>query len=373
MTVEHAQRAHAKLSASGSAMWLNCPGSIKANTGLVDKGSAFAAEGTAAHELAEMCLNNDEHPSAYLGQNINGFEVDVDMVDYIGGYVEYVRSINGEHHYEQRVDFSRWVKDGFGTADAIVLDGKTLHCIDLKYGKGVAVDAENNSQGMLYGLGAYESFSVFEDDFDTIKIHIYQPRIHNFSEWAISLKDLLAWGDWVNERADLALSDNAPRVPGEKQCKWCKAKATCKALADYTNTLITAEFDDLTPSVDADKLNDDQLANVLAHKSLITEWLNAVEHHALEKLEQGEKVPGFKLVAGRSIRKWSDNAETILTEQLGDQAYNKKLIGIGDAEKLIGKKELEQMAITIKPEGKPTIVPESDKRKPLQNITEMFE
>jgi hypothetical protein len=162
-------------------------------------------------------------------------------------------------------------------------------------------------------------------------------------------------------------------VPGEKQCKWCKAKATCKALADYTNTLITAEFDDLTPSVGADKLNDEQLANVLAHKSLITEWLNAVEHHAIEKLEQGEKVTGFKLVAGRSVRKWTDNAETILSEKLGEQAYNKKLIGIGDAEKIIGKKQLEEMAITIKPEGAPTIVPESDKRKPLQNIKEMFE
>lgn len=373
MTVEHSQRAHAKLSASGSAMWINCPGSIKANSGLVDKGSAFAAEGTAAHELAEICLNKAEHPSTYLGQSINGFEVDSDMVEHIGGYVEYVRSINGEHHYEQRVDFSNWVKDGFGTADAIVLDGKTLHCIDLKFGRGVAVDAENNSQGMLYGLGAYESFSVFEDDFNTVKIHIYQPRIHNFSEWEISIKDLLAWGEWVKERAQLALSDNAPRVPGEKQCKWCKAKATCKALADYTNTLITAEFDDLTPSVDADKLNDDQLANVLAHKSLIIEWLNSVEHHALEKLEQGEKVPGFKLVAGRSIRKWSDNAEQILADQLGEKTYSKKLIGIGDAEKLIGKKQLEEMAITIKPEGKPTIVPESDKRKPLSNVSEMFD
>lgn len=373
MSIEHSSRAHAKLSASGSAMWINCPGSIKANEGLVDKGSVFAAEGTAAHELAEMCLVNETNPSDYLGQKINGFEVDNEMVEHISGYVNYVRSINGQHHYEQRVDFSNWVKDGFGTSDAIVLDGKTLHCIDLKYGRGVAVDAEKNSQGLLYGLGAYESFSVFEDDFDTVKIHIYQPRIHNYSDWEISVMDLLAWGDWVKERAQLALSDNAPRLPGEKQCKWCKAKATCKALADYTNELITAEFDDLTPSADADKLTDEQLANVLAHKSLITEWLNAVEHHALEKLEHGEKVPGFKLVAGRSIRKWSDNAESVLAEKLGDNAYTKKLIGIGDAEKLVGKKQLAELDITIKPDGKPTIVPESDKRKPLENIKEMFD
>ena len=373
MTIEHSNRAHAKLSASGSAMWINCPGSIKANAGLVDKGSAFAAEGTAAHELAEMCLTKENNPSDYQLQNINGFEVDNEMVEHISGYVNYVRSINGEHHYEQRVDFSQWVKDGFGTSDAIVLDGKTLHCIDLKYGRGVAVDAENNTQGLLYGLGAYESFSVFEDDFDTVKIHIYQPRIHNYSDWEISIKDLLAWGEWVKDRAQLALSDNAPRVPGEKQCKWCKAKFGCKALADYTNELITAEFEDLTPSCDADKLNDDQIANVLAHKLLITEWLNAVEQYAFDKLERGEPVPGYKLVAGRSIRKWSDNAEQTLADQLGDKAYSKKLIGIGDAEKLIGKKQLEQMAITIKPEGKPTIVPESDKRKPLSNVSEMFE
>ena len=373
MDVNHAQRAHAKLSASGSAMWINCPGSIKANDGLVDKGSIFAAEGTAAHELAEICLSNDTSAHDYVGDIISGFEVTNDMADHVQSYVDYVRNISGEHHYEVRVDFSKYVPGGFGTSDAVVLDGDTIHCIDLKFGRGVPVYAEQNSQGLLYALGAYEMFNVFGDDFKRVKIHIIQPRIGNYSDWELSIDELLKWGEFVSERAQLALSDNPERVAGEKQCKWCKAKATCKALSDYTNKIITAEFEDLTPTKDANQLDDDQVAEVLAHKSLITEWLNAVEQHAFDKLERGESVKGFKLVAGRSVRKWSDNAEQVLAEQLGDQAYDKKLIGIGAAEKIIGKKQLADLDITVKPDGKPTIVPETDKRQALDNVADCFD
>ena len=369
--------AHAKLSASGSARWLNCPGSVEAEKDFKDTGSSFAQEGTAAHELADLCLTSGDSPEKYIGQQIESVEVNADMAEYIAGYISYVKSFEGEHFYESRVDFSPWVPEGFGTSDAIVIQTKVVHIIDLKYGKGVSVDAENNSQGMLYALGVYNDYGYLFDDVSEFVIHIYQPRTNNFSVWTISVDDLLKWGEWVKLQADLALTKDADRSPGDKQCQWCKAKATCPALSKYTQDIIMCEFDDLEDLDNPDKLTKPQLRLALENKKLIVGWLDAVEKHVSGILFDGGTFEGFKLVEGRSLRKWGDEdsaATAMLTLKKEEEVYKKSLISAAQAEKLLGKKNYSLISdFIIKPDGKPTLAPESDKRPSITNVIDMFE
>ena len=372
-------KAHAKLSASGSSQWLNCTGSIRASADVIDEGSSFAQEGTCAHEVGDLCLKNKQPASDYIGKVVEGVEVTEEMAEYVQGYVDYVLSFGGEQFYEEKVDFSNWVPEGFGTSDAIVMDevSNTLHVIDLKYGKGVVVDAENNTQGMLYALGAYSDFSLVYA-FDSVVIHIYQPRVSNFSTWEVSVKDLLEWADnVVRPKADEAMTDDAPRTPGAKQCQWCKVKATCPALYDHTNEVIVADFDTIEDTLPSPStLNDAQLRVVLDNKKLIESWLQAVEDHTRRTVESGESFSGYKLVAGRSLRKFRDldEAEAVLSELLGDDAYEHKLLTVAKAEKALGAKRKKEIGdLIIKPEGKPVLVPDSDKRASLTDCSDDFE
>ena len=358
--------AHAKLSASGSSRWLNCPGSVKAEENFPNKSSVFSDQGTVAHATSEKILEGAD-PSALLGTYpVDGIPIAVDqeMLDYVQIYVDYVRAIPGERMIEVRVDFSDWVPEGFGTSDAIVIDGNTMSIVDLKYGKGVAVYAENNSQAMLYALGAVADFGAIYD-IQTIKMVIVQPRLDNISEWEIDIQDLLKWGHWVSERAELALSDDAPRNPGEKQCQWCKAQATCPELLNLTHKAVGAQFDDMN---DVNSLTDEQLSFVLEHKKLIEAWLSAVEKLVEERLLAGNEFVGFKLVEGRSTRSWTDEGavESVLVEALGDAAYTKKLLSPAAAEKALGKAKSQLIKEYVnKPAGSPTLAHVSDKRPPI--------
>lgn len=370
--------AHAKLSASGSARWLNCTGSVKAEQGFKDSSSPTAEYGTCAHELADIVLSTGKDIESFLGETLNdapNVKVDQEMIDNVQGYVSFVQSFKGEQFYEVRLDYSHLVPGGFGTSDAVVIVDNVLHVIDLKMGKGVIVDADNNSQGMLYALGAIEEYGYLYD-FDKVAIHIYQPRVHNFSTWEIDINDLELFGAFVSKRAKEALSDNAPRTPGDKQCQWCKAKATCPALAKHTEQVISADFDDLDGLPLVDTLPDEKLSMILSNKKLIESWLKAVEDHISHALLEGGEFPGYKLVAGRSLRKWAneDEAQTQLIELLDDNAFEKKLLTVAKAEKALGakrKKEIENLI--IKPEGKPTLAPESDKRPSINNCSDDFE
>ena len=369
--------AHAKLGASNAHRWLYCVGSVKAEQGYKNESSPIAYEGTCAHELSELALIQGKEPSDWIGKPLvenPDWIVDDDMAHHVTTYTDYVRnaSIGADSiEYEQRVYYSDWVPEGFGTADAVILKGDTIHVCDLKYGKGVQVDAENNPQGMLYALGAYSEFG-FVSDFKTVVISIVQPRLDHISEWTISVKDLLKWAEWVSQRADVALSDEAERVPGEKQCRFCKAKGKCSALMKYTEDIIMSEFDDLDDMPSPDTMSDRQIRMVLSHKGLIEGWLSAVSDVVQERLESGAGFEGFKLVAGRSLRRWSneDEAEGVLIGLLGDKAHKRSLISPAQAEKAVPKAQRSALnEIIVKPTGKPMMAPESDKR-PAINVTD---
>jgi len=377
---------HATLGASNAVRWLACPGSVAAIEAMPigDTSSPFAIEGTAAHELSELTLRKNKQPQYWIGKALEEMPewvVDEEMANYVQVYTDYCRAIakNADEVFiEQTVSYEDWVPGGFGTNDfgALLIDEKRIKIADLKYGKGVQVDAENNPQAMLYALGTYAEYG-WVSEFDYIDIAIVQPRLNHISEWTISVKDLLKWAEWVSQRAEIALSKDAERVPGEKQCRFCEAKPKCKALMKYTEDIIMAEFDDLDDMPSPDTLTDAQLRKVLETKSLIEGWLSSVEALVRERLEGGESFDGFKLVEGRSLRKWANEqtaAET-LTEALGaDVAFKATLISPAQAEKALKKDERKLLDdIVVKPAGKPTLVPESDKRPAINLIEGDFE
>jgi len=365
--------AHAKLSASGAHRWMACPGSIKAEEGLPDRSSSFAEEGTIAHEITEKALR--------LGFNCDTICDRPDLA-YIAEpaqvYVDYVRSIPGKHRFvETRVDFSEWVPGGFGTADSIVIDEDTatMHIADLKFGKGVRVDAEHNPQAMLYALGAYNSFG-FLHEIKNVKISIVQPRIDNISEWEIGLEDLLKWGEIARSAAEETAKPTAKRVPGEKQCRFCKAKATCPALKTLTEQTLLMDFEAHDEPVAPNKLTDDQLSAALAARPVIEAWLNAVETVVKQRLSAGQTFPGWKLVEGRSNRTWIDEqtAGQELEWMLGDKAYVRKLITPTQAEKELGKAHKKQVeSLIFKPPGKPSLAKETDPRPSIAASVEDFD
>lgn len=359
---------HAKLSASASHRWLNCPGSVKASEGIKERGSNFAAdEGSAAHELSEIALNDGKSDCSYLiGETLpdnNAFTVTPEMARYVNEYLQLIRTIGGEQWYERRVDFSAWVPEGFGTSDCIAYKDGTLYVVDLKYGKGLAVDAYENTQGILYALGAYAEME-FSHDIKSVKIIIAQPRRESITEWEISVSELLKRGEWIEQRAQLALSDNAPKEPSEKACQWCPARAQCSTMLEKAHALIAKDFD-AAPS--PDKLPDERISEVLRAKKMIQGWLDAVEDYAREKAET-DGFPGFKLVAGRGSRDWSDEVEAQkeLSKLLGNDAFERKLLTVAKAEKLLDKAQRETLApIVVKRQGAPTLVLESDPRPPI--------
>lgn len=376
---------HAKLGASNAHRWLACPGSVAAEAALPtgDTSSIFAIEGTAAHELSELVLLSNKEPQDWIGKALDEMPdwiVDEEMANYVQVYTDYCRAIAkkaDETFIEQTVSYEDWVPQGFGTNDfgALLVNDRRIKIADLKYGKGVQVDAENNPQPMLYALGTYAEYG-WVGEFDYIDIAIVQPRLDHISEWSISVKDLLKWAEWVSQRAEIALSDDAERVPGEKQCRFCAVKPTCKALMKYTEDIIMAEFDDLDDMPSPDTLSDKDLRRVLEAKSMIEGWLGSVETVVRERLEAGETFEGFKLVEGRSLRKWAneDEATVTLKDLIGDDAFKVTLISPAQAEKALKKEQRSQLDdLIVKPAGKPTLVPEDDKRPAINLTDEDFE
>lgn len=361
---------HAKLSPSSSARWLACTGSVKAEQGYKNYSNKAASDGTAQHEVADLCLKSCGDAEYFIGKTIEGVLITDDMADTVQKYLDYVRAFENEHtelSAEQRVDFNHLVQGGFGTLDAAVIDYDKRVCniFDLKTGR-IFVDAENNTQGQLYALGLLNELE-FLDVVDTFVIHIVQPPSSNYSSWEISVDDLKVFGQYVERQAKIALSDNAPRTAGESQCMWCKAAPDCPTLFEHTQVVIGSDFDDL----DADVLSQEQKRLVLDNKVLIERFIQAIQDDVERTLLDGGKFDGYKLVEGRSNRKYTDTAETYLTDKLGDDAYKKTLISLTAAEKLVDRDELSEHL--YKPQGKPKLVPSSAKGIPLVDITDCFD
>ena len=358
--------AHASLGASNAHRWLACAGSVKAESGLPNTSSVFALEGTTAHDLAELTLTTSDTA-------LDLFE-DQEMAEFVRVYTDYVRSLSDTADLvliEQRVDYSDWVPKGFGTADAIVLNGDTLNVVDLKYGMGVQVYAQNNPQGMLYALGAYAEVNHIAE-IKKVVITIVQPRLDHISEWSISVEDLLRWAEYATQRAEATQEDDAPRNAGEKQCRFCKAKHNCGELFRHTEKILMTEFDNINGLPNVDNMTDEQMGSVIAAKALIDGWISAISTHVTDRLEAGAGFTGYKLVEGRSTRRWYDDesAQFRLRELMGaEKSVTTKVISPTQAQKILGAKRKNEIAeMIVKPSGKPTLVPDSDNRLAI-NVT----
>lgn len=385
MTVPHSERAHAKLSASGSSRWMACTPSAALESDFKDTTSFFAEEGTAAHELSEIFLLHEigEITKRTRTMRLNKFKKENEhysqsMEDYVQSYVDVVMERVNEAHastpdalvlVEQRLDFSDWVPEGFGTGDVLILADGQLEVVDLKYGKGVPVDAENNSQMRLYGLGAFDRYSMLFD-IDRVRMTIVQPRLDSISSETLSADELLAWADGeVKPKAEMAWNGEGEFAPGA-HCRFCKANATCRARAD--ENLKMAEFDFADPFL----LSHDEVASILAKADELQKWAKDVSEYALGQAEKhGIKFPGWKLVEGRSNRKYTDPeaiAELLILEKeyMPEFIYKpRELHTITALEKALGKKLFAETLADyiVKPPGKPTLVTESDKRPELSS------
>ena len=273
---------------------------------------------------------------------------------------------------EQRLDFSHIVPDGFGTGDALIVGDGTMTVIDLKYGKGVEVSAVGNPQMRLYALGALAQFGMIYN-VDRVRMVIFQPRLNNTSVDEISVEELITWGrEVVAPRAQLAIQGEGELNAGE-WCRFCRHAPQCPALAAQYLEPLPKESDEMTPAApDPETLTDDQIANIVAWSGEIKKWLSKVEKFALDEANNGHSYPGLKLVEGRSVRKYTDEEKVAAAvEKTGHDPYEKKLLGITAMTKMLGKKQFQDTlgGLVHKPAGKPTLVPESDKRPALQTAT----
>lgn len=382
--INHEKRSHALLSASGANRWINCPPSAR----LEEKEgprttTAYAQEGTLAHELSELYIRHDilksiddQFFSDSIDSIMNNSLFSEEMFDYAEQYANYcaeqfaaAQQVDNfsELRVEEKLDFTKYIPEGFGTSDCTIISDKNLEVIDFKYGKGIPVYAEWNKQLMLYGLGALLKYDL-EFDISSIKLTIVQPRLNNISSWSISVDDLITWANTVLiPAAKLAYEGKGDLNPGE-WCKFCMVRNRCRALYDQQIEITKHDFKN------PELLSDEELADILARMPKFTEWLNSIHEYALNLAVKNGKVwPGFKLVEGISRRKWLDEdkvAETIfekIPEATEDDIYEMKLKSISQIEKQFGKKVVSEMlsSVIVKPQGKPTLVPESDKRPSL--------
>ena len=378
--INHKERAHAKLSASGASRWATCPGSVQMEEGIPDKESIYAQEGTLAHEMSELKLKHYLDPKGFGKRKLNAAIkklkenelYQAEMESYTDTYVDFIKEkalsfpSNPYIEIEKRVDFSRWVDGGFGTCDCVLIHGSTLSIIDLKYGKGVPVSSEQNEQLILYALGAYDAFNLIYN-LDKIELNIVQPRINNFSTWEISLTELLLWGDYFKVQAEKALGGNGELVPSAKACKFCKARDICTARAE-NNLSLESEIK-LKPN----EIPKDKLYEYISRGEDIAKWVADLKAYALDMCLKGEDVKGLKAVAGRTSRSWTNQDEAInkLIEGGIDEAiiYDKVPLTLAKLEKALGKQQFTTLVgdLVVTSEGKPTLVFENDKRPAITN------
>jgi hypothetical protein len=366
---------------------VNCPPSARLEEKEADNSSSFAAEGTLAHELAEVDIRTRTFIGSRTEQNKLKKErsqlqkseyYSSDMDGYVETYVDYVleayhlakkKTKDAVLKVEERTDFSYLVPEGFGTSDANIIADDQLEIIDLKYGKGVKVDAIGNDQLRLYALGLLRKFQLIYD-IQEVKMTIVQPRLNHIDSEVLTVGELIDYSEAVIlPAAQKAWNGQGDQTPGE-WCKFCKVKAKCRALHDHNLALAASDF------ADPYTLSDTEIVEAYAQSSLLTDWVNALSNYMLKEALDGKKWPGYKLVEGRSVRKWADEQKAlkVLTKEFSlEEVTNTKIKGIGEIEKLLGREELATLNLTIKPQGKPTLAPEGDKRPEFNNAKTDFQ
>lgn len=365
---------HAVLSASSSHRWLECPPSAKLNAEIADKASEYAQQGSLAHELAEYKIKS------FLGGNVKDptdslTYFDQEMADCTDSYAEYVAEqvAKAKEHckdpivlVEQRLDFSKWVPQSFGTGDTVIVADDVLTIIDLKYGVGILVEAEKNPQMMCYALGALQLFDGIYD-INKVSMTIFQPRREHISTYEITKEELLKWADTVlAPTAQLAASGDGEFKAGA-HCQFCKVKATCRKRAEYNLELARYDFE--MPAT----LEDKEIEVILSKVDELIAWGSDIKEYALQSALNGKQWSNWKLVEGRSNRRYTD--ETVVADAVkaaGYDPYEHKVLGITAMTKLLGKTKFEKLlsGYLEKPQGKPTLVPMSDKRPAINKAVE---
>ena len=367
---------HALLSASSSSRWLSCPPSARLCESYEDKGSDYAAQGTDAHTLCEYKLKvalgiSAKNPTPHLSY------YDEEMKECAESYASYIlelveaakqKCVDPAVLIEQRLDFSNYVESGFGTGDCLVIADGTLHVVDYKHGQGLLVEAEGNTQMMLYAIGSLEIFDCIYD-IDTVSMTIYQPRRDNISTYTVSKEALHQWAEEVlKPAAELAYAGEGKYNCGE-WCQFCRAKHDCRERAEHNMELAKYEFR-LPPL-----LTDDEVASILLKIDELVNWAGDIKEFALSQALKGVKFEGFKVVEGRSNRKYTDEDMVAkAVSNAGFDPYEHKVLGITAMTALIGKKQFEEILgkYTVKPPGRPTLTPESDKRPAINTAIQDF-
>lgn len=367
---------HAYLSASASERWLKCPPSAKLCAAVEDQGSPYAQQGTDAHELCQ-CLVEKALGRQCRDPTEDLTWYDTEMQEAAEGYRDFVmEQVEAAKQFckdplvcvEQTLDFSKWVEHGFGTGDCVIVADDLLHIIDFKYGVGVLVSATENSQLKCYALGAIDTFGDLYD-IRRVKLSIYQPRRGNVDTYEMTKDHLMKWADEVlAPTAKLAYVGEGEFNAGD-HCQFCKVKATCRKRAEYAMELAKYDF------AEAPTLSTDEIAEILPRAETLVSWADDIKAYALQQALTGIHYPGYKLVEGRSNRKYTDEAAVAQTvSDAGYDPYEKKLLGITAMQKQLGKKKFDELlsGLVIKPEGKPVLVPETDKRPEFNSAANDF-
>ena len=390
--VNHKERDHSVLPPSAAHRWSVCTPSARVEEQLPDTTSEAAAKGTVAHEICEVKLRGyyytpemtAKKKTAALKKIRNNELYESEMESYTDTYLDTVKEITTGMEtapvvkIEERVDLSEWVPEGYGTIDCAIIGGNTLTIVDYKHGKGVKVAAEHNPQLQLYALGAYNLYSMLYD-ISKVKLVIVQPRIDNIDSWETTTEDLLKWGEGIKEKAQLAYIGKGDFVPGE-HCRFCRAKATCKARADYNVRMAFGDPVDPKnhkPAIDlaAVMIHNDQIGQYLKLGQDVAAWVKDLEAHALSECLMGHEVDGLKAVEGRQMRAWTDQEKAFETLKAGGVPeavlWERKPLTLAKIEEEIGKKQFNALVgdLVIKQPGKPTLVDASDRRPAITNIT----
>ena len=367
---------HAYLSASASHRWMACPPSARLCAQEDDRTSEYAIQGSCAHELGQFlveqalgreCRDPTEDLTYYNAEMQEAAEA---YRDFVMEQVNAAKALCKEPLVcvEQTLDNSKWVQHGYGTGDCVIVADGMLHVIDLKFGVGILVSADHNSQLMCYALGALDTFGCLYD-FDRVRLSIFQPRRDNVDTWETSKAELLRWAEEVLAPvARLAYKGEGEFKAGD-HCQFCKVKATCRKRAEYAMELARFDF------ADPPTLDEDDIAGILPRIDTLVSWAEDVKAWALQQALSGVTYPGWKLVEGRSNRKYSDEAAVAaVVTKAGFDPFEKKLLGITAMTRQLGKKRFDELlsGLIVKPQGKPVLVPETDKRPVFNTAADDF-